>query len=211
MDIAIQYEIVTKFTKQIEHEELRLTVKYFTDHPTADFYTAPTGRKCHGSFPGGLASHCINMALLFEGYSRLTDVAKVDKDLVLAGILLHDVGKIDAYKTLEDGKVVDTAEGTLKGHLLLSYERIADHFRYNAYTDESKIEHLLHIIASHHGKREWGAIQQPKTAEAVLVHQLDMLESRMSGLVGVAHGDRPAVLDGASFFNFAEVDLDGAD
>jgi 3'-5' exoribonuclease len=134
---------------------------------------APAGKGVHGAYLHGLLEHVVRQAELAEAACRCYPQA--DRDLVIAGVLLHDIGKIDEYSW---ELVIDiTPRGRLLGHAvigdLLVYERGRE-----LGIDEETATRLRHLILSHHGTRDFGAVVLPHTLEAVILHAVDNLEAK---------------------------------
>ena len=103
----------------------------------------------------------------------------INQDLLISGTLLHDVGKAIEYVVSEGFGFSD--DGRLVGHIsrgMLMVEKAAVEI---GGVPEADLRHLIHLIASHHGTLEWGAPVVPKTLEAILLHQMDLLDSRIQG------------------------------
>lgn len=148
------------------------------------FAVAPAARGMHHAYVGGLLEHTLSMAAV----ARLlaTHYPYVNIDLLLSGVLLHDLGKADSY-SLDEG-FGHSDDGRLVGHILrgaLLIERAAAELAFPA--DEQ--QQLLHLIAAHHGTLEWGSPVVPRTLEAVLLHQIDLLDSRMAGYLDHVRND----------------------
>ncbi len=141
------------------------------------FADAPAARHMHHAYIGGLLEHTLSMAAL--GLQLSEHYPYVNKDLLLAGILLHDSGKALEYDV---GCGFDfTDDGRLVGHIVRAVTMVE---RAAADVDglsAEQLRHLVHLIASHHGTLEWGSPVVPKTLEAILLHQLDLLDSRVQG------------------------------
>jgi 3'-5' exoribonuclease len=142
------------------------------------FTTAPAARGMHHAYVGGLLEHSLSMAalagLLAAHYPH------INRDLLVCGALLHDLGKALEY-SLTDGISV-TDDGRLVGHIVrgvVLIEQAAAEFGFPA----AELQQLVHLIASHHGTHEWGSPVVPKTIEAVLLHQIDLLDSRVAGFM----------------------------
>ena len=148
------------------------------------FATAPAARGMHHAYIGGLLEHTLSMAAvarLLAGHYPY-----VNLDLLLAGVLLHDVGKADAY-ALDEG-FDHSDDGRLVGHIIrgaLLIERAAAELDFPA----GMLQELQHLIASHHGTQEWGSPVVPRTLEAVLLHQIDLLDSRVGGYLDHVRND----------------------
>ena len=148
------------------------------------FATAPAARGMHHAYIGGLLEHTLSMAAvarLLAGHYPY-----VNLNLLLAGVLLHDVGKADAY-ALDEG-FDHSDDGRLVGHIIrgaLLIERAAAELDFPA----GMLQELQHLIASHHGTQEWGSPVVPRTLEAVLLHQIDLLDSRVGGYLDHVRND----------------------
>ncbi len=133
-------------------------------------------KSVHHNKVGELLWHTARMAKMAgaaaDTYSFL------DRDMLLAGVLLHDIGKLEELSTDELGITDYTKDGYLFGHALLGIETVKKHAE-KLGTSEEKVRCLAHIIASHHGIREYGAIAMPATAEAYAVHCIDLIDARM--------------------------------
>jgi 3'-5' exoribonuclease len=140
------------------------------------FATAPAARSMHHATIGGLLEHSLSMAalagLIADHYPL------VNKDLLVAGALLHDMGKVWEYDVANSFGFSD--DGRLVGHIVravVMVETAASELDIKA----EQVRQLVHLIVSHHGKSEWGSPVEPKTLEAVLLHQIDMIDSRAQG------------------------------
>lgn len=141
------------------------------------FTQAPAGRSMHHSYVGGLLEHCLTMVRFCELAAEL--YPHVDRDLLVAGALTHDIGKVYAYEMQATFPITD--EEKLVGHvtggaLMLdkAMERIPDF--------PAKLrDQVLHLAVSNHGLVEWGSPVNPRTLEAVLLSQIDLLDSRAKG------------------------------
>jgi 3'-5' exoribonuclease len=102
----------------------------------------------------------------------------VNKNLLLSGTLLHDMGKTEEYRI--DGSFGFSEDGRLVGHIVrgvILIEQAAAEMDFPA----EELRQLVHLILSHHGTLEWGSPVKPKTLEAILLHQIDLLDSRIQG------------------------------
>jgi 3'-5' exoribonuclease len=140
----------------------------------------PAASGMHHAFDGGLLEHTF---MMFKGAQAImnVDVAYdgVDKNVVLAAIILHDIGKVVEYDYQIGLKIETSMIGTCLGHI-----SIADSMIVRACTKKNiplmagRVLQLRHCILSHHGKKEWGSPVLPSTREAVLVHQMDQIQAR---------------------------------
>jgi len=142
------------------------------------FLRAPAAKSMHHVCLGGLAEHTLSVAAMAE--RACAHYQDLNPDLVLAGVLLHDLGKT-AELTFHRSFGYSDA-GNLLGHIVLEAEwigRAADAIP--GFPEDLRL-HLLHIVLSHHGKLEFGSPVLPKTPEALLVHYLDDLDGKLEAM-----------------------------
>lgn len=138
------------------------------------FYTAPAGKRLHHPYIGGLAEHSVAVAEIVD--KAAVFYPDVNKDIAITGALLHDIGKV---KELVNDKI--WGEYTDKGKLL-SHIYIGANIVQNIIADKSldvPADDIIHIILSHHGDNEKGALIKPATIEANLVYLADYMDSHM--------------------------------
>ncbi len=144
------------------------------------FTSAPAGIKNHHAYQGGLIEHVVNLLNVAD---RITDLyPEVDRDLLLAGIFLHDIGKVDELSYERSFGYTD--EGQLVGHLVMGVEMLREKaVQSAALTGEPFPAELLlrlkHMIVSHHGSYEFGSPKLPMTLEAIALHYLDNLDAKI--------------------------------
>lgn len=165
-------KIVTDLYKQAAHD---------IEDPLFDM---PAALKMHHAFVGGLYTHTLSMCFEAEGILKKTIYHEsIDESLLYAGILLHDLGKAYAYTNSHDHEA--TPAGQLLDHvaimdgLLVAEGLQAFDLSYQELLQNQKFLLLRHLVLSHHGEPAWGAAIRPATPEAILLHQLDMLDSRL--------------------------------
>lgn len=141
------------------------------------FADAPAARNMHHAYIGGLLEHTLSMA------KQATFLANhypfVNRDLLLAGTLLHDMGKVIEYDISKSFSFSE--DGRLVGHITRAVVMVEKAAAELGNFPEDDLRHLVHLIASHHGTQEWGSPVVPKTLEAILLHQIDLLDSRVQG------------------------------
>ena len=161
----------------ISYQPLRELATSLLAKNKEDFISWNGAVKMHHDMYAGLLYHTYRM---LQGAMALSEIYKtVNTDLLYAGVILHDIGKLKEMNS-ELGVAEFTPDGELMGHILLGIQMIQE----EAYTmidppSEECMRQLIHIIASHHGLLEYGAISTPSTLEAYLVSQLDMMDSRV--------------------------------
>jgi len=142
------------------------------------FRDIPGGKSVHHSFLHGLLMHTRNMVRIADYLSGLyADV--IDRDLLLAGTLLHDFAKCDEFRVSPLGLVTDySLKGQLLGHLVMGAQEVAAAAR-ELNVPEEKSVLLQHMLLSHHGTPEFGAAVQPVCAESEMLSLIDLIDSRI--------------------------------
>jgi 3'-5' exoribonuclease len=148
----------------------------------------PAGVKHHHAYAGGLLDHVVNLMRLADRVAPLYPA--MDRDLLLMGVLVHDIGKVRELESRQGFSYTD--EGQLLGHVLLGLEIVDAKIRgIEARTgqpfDPDAAVRVKHMIASHHGQYEFGSPKLPMTLEAVALHHLDHLDSRRGFPRGKLH------------------------
>jgi 3'-5' exoribonuclease len=159
-----------------------LAEAYFIDDAfMRGFARCPAGVKVHHAYVGGLLEHVVTMLDVAEKVLPL--YPGVNRDLVIMGVFLHDSGKVRELSYARTFAYSD--EGQLLGHLTIGIEMLADKARtVPDLTGEPFPAELLlrlkHLILSHHGELEYGSPKVPMTPEAVALHAIDLLDSRLT-------------------------------
>jgi 3'-5' exoribonuclease len=139
---------------------------------------APAAMTMHHAFLGGLLEHIVS--LLGLGRVVAARYPELDADLLLAGVVLHDIGKIDE---LRYARGIDySTEGRLLGHIMIGAALVHDKIRAIPDFPTPLAILLEHLILSHHGTHEFGSPSLPQTREAVALHFLDDMDSKMAAM-----------------------------
>jgi 3'-5' exoribonuclease len=163
-----------QFIDGIGQDELRMTVRAVFDEIGEAFRFAPAAISMHHAYRHGLLEHTLRMARAAKALLPL--YPEVDADLALAGILVHDTGKVIEYEgTLAARR---SRRGMLQGHVVLGYQFVRKH-GLRSRLDADRLERLEHIVLSHQGEPEWGAAVYAATPEAVFVSMVDNLDAKM--------------------------------
>ncbi|MEN6459380.1 MAG: HD domain-containing protein [Thermoguttaceae bacterium] len=174
---------------------LRLVESLLTDHREA-LLKHPAARRNHHAYVGGLLEHSLSVAktcvFLAEKYSDYYPemYPPLDTELVVAGGILHDIGKLREMEQRPEG-TAHTPEGSLIGHILIGRDMVREAA---AAMDGSPLEpdrllRLEHLMITHQGRPEWGSPKPPMTPEAMLVHAADDLDAKYAMMVGVLRDD----------------------
>jgi 3'-5' exoribonuclease len=150
------------------------------------FCAAPAGKTWHHPYIGGLLEHVVKLSRLAMQLSEL--YPDIDRDLLLAGCYLHDLGKVremEYHSSLEY-----SSEGKLVGHVIQGVE-ILDEFlpRHPELSRETALR-LKHMIVSHQGTYEYGSPKLPKTVEAIVLHHMDNIDAQIDGFARVIREGR---------------------
>lgn len=140
-------------------------------------YIYPAASKFHHAFVSGLAYHIVSM--LEIGKSLCDIYPELNRDLLYAGIILHDIGKVEELSGAVS--TTYTVEGTLLGHIQMMVTEIAD-IAEELQIDSEEVLVLQHLVLSHHGKPEWGSAKMPLIREAEILHLIDMIDAKMNML-----------------------------
>jgi 3'-5' exoribonuclease len=140
------------------------------------FRRAPAAKRNHHAYVGGLLEHTLSIARVADLLARHYGAA-LDRDLLIAGALLHDLGKIEEIGVA--GGFPYTDPGKLLGHILLGIAIVRDAARDVPELSAERLLLLLHLIASHQGKYEWQSPRIPLTLEAIVLHFADDLDAKM--------------------------------
>ncbi len=162
------------FIDGISHDELRMTVRSVFDEIGPAFRNSPAATSMHHAYRHGLLEHTLHMARAAKALLPLYQ--EVDADLVIAGVLVHDTGKVTEYEGALGAR--RSRKGILQGHVVLGYA-IVRKAGIVAHLDADRLERLEHIVLSHQGEPAWGAAAWAATPEAVFVSMIDNLDARM--------------------------------
>lgn len=142
------------------------------------FKRAPAAKMMHHAYLGGLLEHTLSMVLLAEKIAG--HYGGLNRDLLLTGAFLHDIGKIRELGY--DHSIDYTDEGRLLSHIIIGVEMVDAKIRAIDGFPASDALMLKHLMVSHHGTREFGSPEPPKTIEAVLLNYVDEIDSRVNAI-----------------------------
>jgi 3'-5' exoribonuclease len=180
-DVGPYWDMLDRWRSEIRGPRLRDTLDrcFADDEFRRRFEQCPASTSGHHAELGGLLRHTCEVAVIGRAAAK---VCRADADLVLAGALLHDIGKLEAYRW--EGCFETTDCGTLLGHVTLGMLMLARRVEaaHPAPCTERELTILQHLIASHHGKPEFGAPISPMTLEAEVLHWADNTSARTAGM-----------------------------
>lgn len=176
-NIEETYKAAYALMLDIKDDLLRNLAVSLLEELQEKWLTVPGARGIHHAYLAGTLIHSYSVACIAKSIAEHTPGANVD--LCTVGGMLHDIGKLYTYKL--DGVSVDmTDEGMLYDHLFMGAEFVgnyAEQFHENNYRDDLKLALLRHIILSHHGKLEYGAVSVPLSIEAHIVYHADAIDA----------------------------------
>ena len=171
----------------IGNTHLRALLKLiFEDEELASLYkVAPAAKSIHHACRGGLLEHVLSLCAL--GKMTAAHYPEVDPDLLVAGVILHDIGKVEELSYARSFGY--SSEGQLLGHIVLGLRLLSGKFVHLPGFPHKLRTLLEHMIVSHHGELEFGSPKVPLFAEALLLHHLDNLDSKMNAMRSVLRRD----------------------
>jgi 3'-5' exoribonuclease len=192
-DVSKLYERLCGLLRKMDNPHLRgLAECFLMDHELMQgFCKAPAGVRNHHAYLGGLLEHVVT---LMESADRIAPLyAELNRDLLLMGVFLHDIGKVRELSY--DRAFSYTDEGQLIGHLVIGVEILNEQVRrVPDLTGEPFPSELLlrlkHLIVSHHGSLEFGSPTLPMTPEAIALHYLDNLDAKVHSFTRDIREDR---------------------
>ncbi|MGQ9769507.1 MAG: 3'-5' exoribonuclease YhaM family protein [Thermogutta sp.] len=189
--------------RRITNPFLRALVDYFLldEQFMARLAESPAAVSFHHAYRGGLAIHIANMLELASTVATLYPV--VNSDLLMAGVFLHDIGKTQEFARGQE--LTYTDPGQLVGHIAIALEMLTEAVNnveklLGEPFPEELLLRLKHMLVSHHGEYEFGSLRLPMTLEAIALHCIDYLDSRMAACVERVQGDPPVDSPWTAFF-----------
>jgi 3'-5' exoribonuclease len=171
------YNTVLDYIDTIQNEDIKKIVKHILYENKEKIIYYPAAKQNHHAIRSGLLYHILRMLMTAE---RLVEVyPNVNRDLVFAGVILHDIAKLDEMDANELGIVSEyTVEGQLLGHIIQGIKSI-DRTAKLLEIDNEVSMLLQHMILSHHYEAEFGSPKKPMIPEAELLHYIDIIDARM--------------------------------
>ena len=178
MDLQAAYARVESIVASMEDADYRAVCMEFLRRHGDGFRKLPAAKSVHHSFVGGLLMHTSYMLETADFLARLYSVI-IDRDLLLAGTLLHDIAKLEEFLVSELGMVTEySTRGQLLGHLVMGAQEVSEVAKVLGIPEEKSVL-LQHLLLSHHGQPEFGAAVVPMCAEAELLNYIDNIDAKM--------------------------------
>jgi len=190
-DVDQLWQTLAGYVATFQNPHLKELLQAFMADPAiaAAYRNAPAAKTLHHAYIGGLLDHVVSLCrsaeLMCQNYPH------INRDLLLTGVFLHDIGKI--HELTYNRSFSYTTTGQLLGHMIIELEMLQAKLAVlPGFPDELKML-LEHMIISHHGQYEFGSPKLPMFPEALMLHYLDDLDSKMEAMR--AHFEREAALD----------------
>ena len=186
------WQTLAEFVASFHDPHLKALIQAFMADPeiAAAYRNAPAAKTLHHAFIGGLLDHVVSLSRSCDLVCR--NYPQINRDLLLAGAFLHDIGKIHELSYVRSFSY--TTRGQLLGHMIIELEMLHDKLKLIPGFPAELKTLLEHLIISHHGQYDFGSPKLPMFPEAVMLHYLDDLDSKMEAIR--AHFEREAGLDG---------------
>ena len=170
-------EIISYIDKYVDNEDVKTLTKAIYEDNREKLLTFPAAISFHHSGIGGLLEHTIGVMrgvfYIYQGYKYL------NKDLLLAGAALHDIGKLFEYNQNETGLLKEqSVDGALVAHLIRG-AMVVEEYGKKLGLDPEITQLIVHMILSHHGKPEFGSPVTPRTPEALVLHMVDDMDAKL--------------------------------
>ena len=207
------YDELYRIADSFEDEELKAIVTaILADNRLALLYW-PAAFKLHHALRGGLLMHSLSIVRLAEGVCKVYPF--VDRELLLAGAILHDIAKLSEFTVADTGIATGYSnEGNLLGHLAMG-AMVIDKYAEKLDISRKTAMLLEHMVLSHHGEPEFGAAVRPMFIEAELLSELDLMDSRVFEMREAVAATKPEdfssrlwALDNRKLFNHSRTELD---
>jgi 3'-5' exoribonuclease len=179
-DVEELYAQLHAAVAALQNPHLQKLLAAFLDDPAiaAKLKRAPAAMTMHHAFIGGLLEHIVSLIGLSRAVAQ--HYPDLDADLLLAGVVLHDIGKIDELRYTRS--IDYSTEGRLLGHIMLGIGMVRDRIKAIPGFPPQLAVLVEHLILSHHGTYEFGSPSLPQTREAVALHFIDDLDSKMAAI-----------------------------
>ncbi len=175
-DIDKKYNEMINFLKmRIKTQKLLELIDLFSEKYKEKFKNHYGAMKIHHSYRGGLLEHTYSMLIISD---FIAEHYNLDKEILLIGVLFHDIGKIFEFETIDKQKI--TLEGGLLGHIVLGNSIFLELAIEIKDFPKDLLLKIQHLIISHHGEKEFGSPELPKTQEAYALHIIDLLDSKIN-------------------------------
>jgi len=179
-NIESMFERLLRITSSVETAYFKQLIQAFWNDKefVRKFKTAPAAKKMHHAYIGGLLEHTLSMVSLADKVAG--HYSGINRDLLIAGAMLHDIGKTEEFEY--QFRIDYSDQGRLLNHIVIGIEMIDEKLSEIKDFPQDQMVLLKHMIVSHHGTREFGSPEPPKTIEAVILNYIDEIDSKVNGI-----------------------------
>lgn len=177
-DVEEMYRKVKNYIANIKDPNLRILMEEFfvkDDAFVKEFKNHSAAKSVHHSFMGGLLEHTLSVVNMCDYYA--TNYPIINRDLLIAAALLHDIGKMDELSAFPRNDYTD--EGQLLGHIFIGANKVTEKIKSIVGFPEKLAGELIHCILAHHGELEYGSPKKPATIEAMALHFADNTDAKL--------------------------------
>ncbi len=185
-DRDVLFDQLQKLLANISEGPIRkLCAGFLSDEPLmARFRICPAAKSMHHAYIGGLLEHTVSVITLI--YRICNHYPDLDRDLLLIGAFLHDIGKIEEF--VYETHIGYSDAGRLVGHMVLGTQMLEEKIRtIDGFPEETALL-IKHLILSHHGEAQFGAVKLPASKEAIALHFADDLDAKMNAVRRILAG-----------------------
>jgi 3'-5' exoribonuclease len=179
-DVEQMFKRLLQISSTVENKHLKELLEAFWDDAgfAKEFKSAPAAKAMHHSYLGGLLEHTLSATILADKIAG--HYSGVDRDLLITGTILHDIGKIREldYKI----KIDYSDQGRLLSHIVIGVLMLREKIESLKDFPGQAALLLEHMIVSHHGSKEFGSPEPPKTIEAVMLNYIDEIDAKVNGI-----------------------------
>ncbi|HID30761.1 MAG TPA: HD domain-containing protein [Desulfobacterales bacterium] len=188
-DVDRMIDQLIQISQTVENKHLsRLLAAFLDDREFVGlFKIAPAAKKMHHAYLGGLLEHTLSIARLIQAIAG--HYKGIDQDLLLTGGILHDIGKI--YEFSYETHIDYSDEGRLLNHIVIGVEMLERKIAGLSDFPRDLALVLKHMIVSHHGTRDFGSPEPPKTLEAIILYYMDELDAKVTGIRAFMEAEDP--------------------
>src|SRR5947207_3663598 len=195
-DIDQLWRTVSDYVAAFRNPHLKALLQAFMADPQIEraYKNAPAAKSLHHAYIGGLLDHVVSLFQICDLASR-NYPQMIDRDLLMTGAFLHDIGKLHELSFARTFSY--TTRGQLLGHMIIELEMLHEKIAQAPGFPAEYKTLLEHLIISHHGKYEFGSPKMPMFPEALMLHYLDDLDSKMESMR--AHFEREPEAEWTSY------------
>jgi 3'-5' exoribonuclease len=200
-------EMKNEFNQRIKNNSnkflKKLLTQIFTEERFEQFSLAPAGKSWHHAYIHGLLEHTLEIIKICELICEFH--SELNKDLLISGAMLHDIGKIEELSY--DSAFEYTDKGKLVGHIVIASNLVRDEIKKISNFPVELENNLIHLILSHQGKLEHASPVVPKTAEAMALYQADELSAKVNAYQNAIDSELKSDSNWTRFISLANTDL----